>query len=370
MGEPDTPFLGVKDPLRGADPEAPPHASFCDPPSGVNNAGGSNVFSSDQWPPALLCPKVVIDYKEKDRDPLRGTFCLALYVGIWVISFAVTPIMVFCLATGRYAPATILFISVALCYVIPVRPHPKFRAFLRTYLGRYFQEASIRFEQVPDPDHQRPSIFCLTPHGIVSLTSAHLYLTEELNHVYFCFSTMLRLSPYFRLLSELIGHTSNVRKSTILYHMALRRSLALTPGAWHEATLHSHRKDRVYIKQRRGFIKYALQHNYTVTPSYSFGEKDTYCNLQGGYRFRFWLNSHGILAVVPWGRLLCPLLPRVVKHHTVVGCPIDLPHIPNPTVKHITYWHQVYIDRLVDIFDRYKVQFYGESARYIHLEVW
>lgn len=364
METPDTPLLGAEAQTSEYHDSEPPRET----PSVLNIQ--SDVEDSGPQPLEFATPHVVIDYGEKDRDPVKGTLCLVLYIGIWLTSFAAAPTMVCCCLTGDYVVAGVLFVTIGLCYVVPVRPSRRFRSLLRNSMGRYFQEASIRFEHLPDPQHQRPTIFCVNPHGIVSIASAHLYLTEQLSHVYFCFSTLLRLSPYFRVLSELLGHPSNVRKSTILNHLALRHSLALIPGGWHEATLHNQRRDRVHIRNRRGFIKYALQHNYTVTPCFAFGEKDTYCNVQGGYAWRFWLNSHGILAVIPWGRLLFPFLPKSVKHHTVVGTPIALPHIPNPSSKHIMYWHQVYIQHLTNLYNRYKTQFYGESARNLQLEIW
>ena len=50
------------------------------------------------------------------------------------------------------------------------------------------------------------------------------------------------------------------------------KNLGLVPGGFEEASLTNNDKEQIYIKNRKGFIKYALQNNYTVYPTYNFGE--------------------------------------------------------------------------------------------------
>ena len=40
--------------------------------------------------------------------------------------------------------------------------------------------------------------------------------------------------------------------------------MALLPGGFQEATLFARNRHRVYINQRKGFIKYALRHGYVL----------------------------------------------------------------------------------------------------------
>jgi 1-acyl-sn-glycerol-3-phosphate acyltransferase len=74
------------------------------------------------------------------------------------------------------------------------------------------------------------------------------------------------------------------------------------PTGFEEATIHSDEADRIYIKNRKGFIKYAIQHGVALVPVYVFGEKRTFSNLQGFWGFRLWLNSFGVPGVCPLGR--------------------------------------------------------------------
>jgi len=50
------------------------------------------------------------------------------------------------------------------------------------------------------------------------------------------------------------------------------RNIAIIPGGFEEATLTSTTSTSVYIKNRKGFIKYAIKHGYSVFPLYTFGE--------------------------------------------------------------------------------------------------
>lgn len=70
----------------------------------------------------------------------------------------------------------------------------------------------------------------------------------------------------------------------------------------------------------------------------------------------------------PWGCWFCPLLPRQkIRLETVVGNPFELPQIDEPTQEDIDKWHQIYIEKLVDLFERNKEKFgYGDRT----LELW
>lgn len=59
-----------------------------------------------------------------------------------------------------------------------------------------------------------------------------------------------------------------------------------------------------------------------------------------------------------------PFLPRSdIPLHTVVGSPLQLPLIPDPTAEDVAFWHKAYIKALTEIFDTYKGRFgYGDRS--------
>ncbi|CAM9488198.1 unnamed protein product, partial [Heterosigma akashiwo] len=52
-------------------------------------------------------------------------------------------------------------------------------------------------------------------------------------------------------------------------------SFGIIPGGFEEATISKLGAQRVYLKKRKGFVKYALKYGYALVPVYTFGESDT-----------------------------------------------------------------------------------------------
>jgi hypothetical protein len=65
-------------------------------------------------------------------------------------------------------------------------------------------------------------------------------------------------------------------KQTMLGAVEDSKNLSILPGGYQEATRYRRNEHRVFSKQRKGFIKYALMYGYKVHPSYIFGEEKTY----------------------------------------------------------------------------------------------
>ena len=58
--------------------------------------------------------------------------------------------------------------------------------------------------------------------------------------------------------------------------MQKRQNIMLLPGGFEEATVTSDKEYRLYIKSRKGFIKYALQNGYKIHPVFIFNENKIY----------------------------------------------------------------------------------------------
>ena len=92
---------------------------------------------------------------------------------------------------------------------------------------------------------------------------------------------------------------------------------------------------------------------------YFFNENKTYLTLAGFDKIRIFLSKFKISGALYFGKYF--LLPRTeYGHYTVVGKALVLPKIENPTEDDVLKYHQMYIDRLKDLYDRYKHQ-YGAS---------
>lgn len=138
-----------------------------------------------------------------------------------------------------------------------------------------------------------------------------------------------------------------------------------------EATLTSTSHDRVFIKKRTGFIKLCLMHGTAVRPTYVFGERSLFSNIQGMWNLRLALNRYGIPAILVWGHPLLPMVPKDnVKLRVVVGAPLKLPKIENPSKQDVAVWHNKYIAALTKVFEDHKEDAYGPEGKVAKLEVW
>ncbi|NWV12759.1 DGAT2 acyltransferase, partial [Ptilonorhynchus violaceus] len=134
-------------------------------------------------------------------------------------------------------------------------------------------------------------------------------------------------------------------------------SLNCTPG-----------KNSVTLKNRKGFVKLALQHGADLVPVYSFGENEVYKQVifeEGSWgrwvqkKFQKHIgfapcifHGRGLFSSNTWG-----LLPYSKPITTVVGEPITIPKIDNPSQKEVDFYHSIYVDSLIKLFDKYKSKF-------------
>ena len=148
--------------------------------------------------------------------------------------------------------------------------------------------------------------------------------------------------------------------------------MALPPGGFEEATLTDTQQDRVFIKKRYGFVRLCLKHGVAIRPVYVFGEGQLFSNVQGQWKSRLGLNRVGIPTIMVWGRNFFPLLPKKgVKIHIVVGRPLILPKVEDPTREEVGKWHKKYISELKRVYDEYKEVGYGnERGKEAKLDVW
>eukprot|EP00919_Chromeraceae_sp_WS-2016_P061766 GHVR01146392.1.p1 GENE.GHVR01146392.1~~GHVR01146392.1.p1 ORF type:complete len:226 (+),score=-0.08 GHVR01146392.1:382-1059(+) len=225
---------------------------------------------------------------------------------------------------------------------------------------------------MPNPDKDPPTLYCFSPHGVFGMGCCQVYYRSmyELKHVTFCMSTVLYYLPFFTPLAKMIGNCGPANKAFVTNALKQKKSLGIVIGGFQEATITSTESDRIYIKHRKGFIKYALQYGYRIVPCFTFGDFRCYWNAQGQWPFRLWLNSIGIPAVLFWGCWWCPLLPKQPPNgiHVVFGKPIPAREpIANPSQEEIDKMHAEYIEAIVGLYERHKRDMQEGS---VSLDVW
>eukprot|EP00929_Paragymnodinium_shiwhaense_P055215 TRINITY_DN27685_c0_g1_i1.p1 TRINITY_DN27685_c0_g1~~TRINITY_DN27685_c0_g1_i1.p1 ORF type:complete len:351 (+),score=58.77 TRINITY_DN27685_c0_g1_i1:88-1140(+) len=295
-----------------------------------------------------------------------------LFMSCWVGGLLSPVFALWAVWRGYHRIVLIYLIIVAAGYSVPEQLCGSSIAkdFIVRYIGCPFKRVGKYFEW--QPRRERPAIFLYHPHGIFSwgyVTAGgwNSFFYDHSPPVVGLIADGLLHAPIFRFLFVvLVGAVDSASKSTLLKKLRRRESVALIPGGFEEATITKPGTDRVFLRHRKGFIKYALQNGYALVPVYTFGENDTYANLQGAWRFRWWLNSKKLGGVLPLGRWWCPILPRSVELITVGGQPLQLPRFGRPTQSDVDEWHEKYVKHLQQHYSKYAPVF-GTGEK---LEVW
>lgn len=95
-------------------------------------------------------------------------------------------------------------------------------------------------------------------------------------------------------------------------------NLGIMPGGFEECVINSSKEQRIYIKNRKGFIKYALKYGYTIYPTFCFGENKAYYTLDIIKKFRLLIYKIYIPMTFFFSWFL--LVPTYDKSfHTVIG---------------------------------------------------
>ena len=74
-------------------------------------------------------------------------------------------------------------------------------------------------------------------------------------------------------------------------------NFCVVPGGYEEATITDIDEERIFIKKRKGFIKYAIEYGYKVYPAYVFNEHKCFHTFGKLLNFRLWLNKFKMIGV-------------------------------------------------------------------------
>lgn len=243
------------------------------------------------------------------------------------------------------------------------------------WAGRYFP-VTLR-ATAPLPPEEGPYIFACHPHGILGISHMTNFGTEAtgFNETFPGVPVhLLGHRAFFRIpfLREwVLAHgTSSVEKRTMIRLLGEGRSVVLAPGGAKESLECVPHTMRLFLGQRRGFAKLALQTGAALVPVLSFGENELYSTvqfeqgtlmrrLQEGLQRRM-----GFALPVFCGLRWCPLMPKRRPITTIVGAPVRPPPIPAGgdggssseviTAEMVQAFHAKYCEALRDLYEAHK----------------
>ncbi|CAL8082066.1 unnamed protein product [Orchesella dallaii] len=247
---------------------------------------------------------------------------------------------------------------------------------------RYCAYFPIRLVKTDELDPKRNYLFGIHPHGILCSGAFGNFATEG-NDVKKVFPGIVPhlltleghyLFPFYREYLMCSGSCS-ASKSSMNYLLSRPEGghacVVVVGGA--PESLDSHPGSYiVQLRKRKGFIKIALRHGASLVPIFSFGETDIYdqvANPEGSLLRRIQNKLQTVLGLAPcvfkgrgifqytWG-----LVPQRRPITTVVGSPIHLDKVENPTQEEIDVIHKKYVDSLIQLFYTHREKYADATA--------
>ncbi|OQV14230.1 2-acylglycerol O-acyltransferase 2-A [Hypsibius exemplaris] len=244
------------------------------------------------------------------------------------------------------------------------------RNIIWTWLRDYFP---VRLIKTADLDPAHNYIFGSHPHGIMGMGAFSNFLTEangfsELYPGITMTLLSLKLMHYFPIYREYIMALGvcDVSKESIQCLMKRKgQAITIVIGGAKEALDASSGCTRLVLKNRKGFVKLAIQTGAYLVPTFSFGENEIYTLVNyspPGSRLRELQRKIqqkvGVAPIVINGRgvfnYTLGFLPYRKPITTVVGHPIPVVQNPFPSQEEVDEVHDRYLSELKSLFDEYK----------------
>lgn len=288
-------------------------------------------------------------YQEKSTSilPLIGMTLIIFNFTLWIIA-------IYFIIYGSYLSRLII----AILYLYQILLAKKNPFYIKLFSSCKFHEYFKSYTLIIEKEIQNEKVLlCTHPHGIISLGmgSAFFHKNSFLKNFILCGTRFVRYLPISGILARWIG-IEGVNHQNFKKFMSQGKNIVFVPGGFECATITNHRQDRVFIKDRKGFIKFSLRFGYKVYPCYNFNENKLFYTFNGLEKIMFYLNKIKIPGCLFVGKFL--FYPRTdVDLCTVIGKPLDLPIIPNPTKEDVDKYHLMYMNSLLDLYNRYKDEF-------------
>lgn len=310
------------------------------------------------------------------------TFCVIVWVFFFVILPLIAyPIIIHLLFFSPYAQKAAGFLLPYLWWVLVVDRNScnkggreiKWVRNWKIWKG-YVDYFPIKLVKTCEINPKRNYLFASHPHGILCSGAFGSFATDALNvkelFPGLSFSVLtLEVNYRWPILRDLIlslGVCSCKRESmnALLTTKGGGKACVLIPGGAPES-LDSHPGSYVVqLKNKKGFIKVALQNGASLVPVFSFGETEIYDqppNPKGSLLRTIQDKIQAVTQIAPvpfrgrgifqysWG-----LLPNRRPITVVVGAPINVELVAKPTQQDIDDLHRKYVDAVEELFYKHR----------------
>jgi len=171
-------------------------------------------------------------------------------------------------------------------------------------------------------------------------------------------STAVFWCPFVAHLYYWLGVRPVSRKS-ISQLLRTGHSVVLNPGGVQECIEMGAGREVAFLRQRRGFVRVALSAGAPLVPVFAFGQTSAYNYWRLGppllpqFVVRTLARRLRCLPMLIGGFMGTPI-PLDNPMHVVIGEPIPVPKIEDPSKEEVEVYLQMFIHSIQDIFEKYK----------------
>ncbi|XP_066450242.1 2-acylglycerol O-acyltransferase 2 [Eleutherodactylus coqui] len=250
------------------------------------------------------------------------------------------------------------------------------------YLRDYFP---IKLIKTTDLDPSKNYVFGFHPHGVLIAGGFTNFCTEATGFSdlfpgitpYLLMLPLWFRAPFFRDYI-MTGGLIPSNKESAAYVLRQKKggtAVVIAVGGAAESLDARPGACSLLLKNKKGFIKLAIEHGASLVPIFSFGENELYDQVENPKGS--WLRTvqeklqklMGVALPLFHARGVFQysfgLIPYRRPINTIVGKPIPVVENPNPSVEEVDRMHKLYMQKLSELFEEHKTLYNVPADRHL-----
>ncbi|XP_070699440.1 2-acylglycerol O-acyltransferase 3b isoform X1 [Pempheris klunzingeri] len=303
-------------------------------------------------------------------------FLEAVSVLQWVLTFlflgvACIILMVYLMFTSLWPFSALYFIWLVVDWQTPERGGRRTKFLRKWRVWEHLRDFfPIKLVKTAELNPNKNYVLGCHPHGIMSAGAFTCFSTESCGFIE-AFpgvrATLAILAGLFRIplfreyiMAAGLCPVSKPSLAHLLSKSGKGNAVVIVIGGAAESLASSPGVNTVVMRQRKGFVRVALEFGADLVPVYSFGENELFQQVifsEGSLGRRLQDLFKKIMGFAPClfvGERMA-FLPYRSPITTVVGSPIPVPKSVSPTEEEVDHYHKLYMEALSKLFHEHKV---------------